>query len=118
MLTNLGALEATLESPPEDMPYPILKFRRPNDSTPIAHSPSRAQRWYLPIRRLLDFSLALVLTLLAIPVVVLAALVVRLTSRGPAFYTQTRTGKGGATFTIFKIRTMLHNCESLTGPRW
>ena len=52
------------------------------------------------------------------PLIALAALVVKLTSRGPAFYTQTRVGRDGQPFTIYKIRTMIHNCESLTGPRW
>jgi lipopolysaccharide/colanic/teichoic acid biosynthesis glycosyltransferase len=48
----------------------------------------------------------------------LSALLVRLTSRGPAFYTQTRVGLNGRLFAILKLRTMMHNCESLTGPRW
>jgi lipopolysaccharide/colanic/teichoic acid biosynthesis glycosyltransferase len=52
------------------------------------------------------------------PVIALTALLVRATSRGPAFYTQTRVGRNGRLFTIFKIRTMIHECESLTGPRW
>jgi lipopolysaccharide/colanic/teichoic acid biosynthesis glycosyltransferase len=51
-------------------------------------------------------------------VIVLSALLVKLTSKGPAFYTQTRVGRNGRLFTIYKIRTMIHNCESLTGPRW
>jgi lipopolysaccharide/colanic/teichoic acid biosynthesis glycosyltransferase len=56
--------------------------------------------------------------LAAAPVIVVTALLVKMTSRGPAFYTQTRLGLGGRLFTIYKIRTMIHNCESLTGPRW
>ncbi len=52
------------------------------------------------------------------PLIFLAALAVRLTSRGPAFYTQTRVGKNGRLFTIWKIRSMIDNCESLTGARW
>ena len=59
--------------------------------------------------------------LLAIPaasLVALIALIVKLSSRGPAFYTQTRVGKNGRLFTIYKIRTMIDKCESLTGPRW
>jgi lipopolysaccharide/colanic/teichoic acid biosynthesis glycosyltransferase len=65
-----------------------------------------------------DFVLAALLCVPALPVVALAALAVKLTSRGPAFYTQTRVGRRGRLFTIYKLRSMIHNCESLTGPRW
>lgn len=121
MLTKLDALEAPTEAPTKETAHSILKFRRSSqDGSAERAVPllTRAQRFYLPIRRLLDFALALLLTLLALPVVLLAAFAVRLTSRGPAFYMQTRTGKNGKQFTIFKIRTMVDNCESLTGPRW
>jgi lipopolysaccharide/colanic/teichoic acid biosynthesis glycosyltransferase len=110
MLTNLDELDIAAE---ESAP-PVLKFRRPTqDAAPP--SPSRA---YLKVRRLVDFTLALGLTLIALPIVMLAALAVKLTSRGRAFYKQTRVGRGGEPFTIYKIRTMVHKCESLTGPRW
>jgi lipopolysaccharide/colanic/teichoic acid biosynthesis glycosyltransferase len=121
MLTNPDALETPTEAPSKETAKAILEFRRPNQDAPAERSApalTQAQRFYLPIRRCLDFSAGLLLTLVALPVVLLAALAVRLTSRGPAFYTQTRTGKNGKPFTIFKIRTMIHNCESLTGPRW
>lgn len=111
MPTNLEQLAPSVETA-----SPILSFRRPGrDDSPEF---TRAQRLYMPVRRVLDFSCAFALTLLALPIVLAAALVVRLTSRGPAFYTQTRTGRDGKPFTIFKIRSMIHNCESLTGPRW
>src|SRR5206468_4326259 len=45
-------------------------------------------------------------------------ILVKLTSRGPAFYSQTRLGLRGKPFTIYKIRTMIHNCESRSGARW
>jgi lipopolysaccharide/colanic/teichoic acid biosynthesis glycosyltransferase len=48
----------------------------------------------------------------------LAGLFIRATSRGPAIYVQTRLGRGGKPFRIYKLRTMIDNCESLTGPRW
>jgi lipopolysaccharide/colanic/teichoic acid biosynthesis glycosyltransferase len=75
-------------------------------------------RWYLRWKGASDFLVALLLAAPAFAVVAVAALLVRLTSRGPAFYAQTRVGKNGRPFRILKIRTMIHNCESLTGPRW
>jgi lipopolysaccharide/colanic/teichoic acid biosynthesis glycosyltransferase len=62
--------------------------------------------------------LALLLLVPAAPVILIAAAVIRLTSHGPAFYTQTRLGRHGRPYRIFKLRTMYHNCEALTGPRW
>src|SRR5271166_1072391 len=56
--------------------------------------------------------------ILAAPVILLTMLVVKLTSAGPAFYTQTRLGRNGKPFTIYKLRTMTHNAESLTGAQW
>jgi lipopolysaccharide/colanic/teichoic acid biosynthesis glycosyltransferase len=69
-------------------------------------------------KAVLEFAAALVLLVLAAPVIAGLGLLVKLTSRGPIFYTQTRLGRHGRLFTIFKIRTMVHDCESLTGPRW
>jgi lipopolysaccharide/colanic/teichoic acid biosynthesis glycosyltransferase len=72
----------------------------------------------LRLKGVIDMLAATMLLLLTAPVILVTALLVRATSRGPAFYTQTRVGRDGRLFTIFKIRTMVHNCESLTGPRW
>jgi lipopolysaccharide/colanic/teichoic acid biosynthesis glycosyltransferase len=51
-------------------------------------------------------------------VVLVSALLVRLTSPGPAFYRQTRVGIRGRQFTICKLRTMVHDCERDSGPTW
>jgi lipopolysaccharide/colanic/teichoic acid biosynthesis glycosyltransferase len=66
----------------------------------------------------LDRILAVVLLVLSAPVLLAAMALVRLTSRGPAIYTQTRLGQFGKVFTIYKVRTMCQDAESLTGPRW
>jgi lipopolysaccharide/colanic/teichoic acid biosynthesis glycosyltransferase len=50
--------------------------------------------------------------------VLLAALAVKLNSRGPVFYSQVRLGRGGQPYRIYKIRTMYHECESKSGARW
>ena len=55
---------------------------------------------------------------LAAPLILLAMALVKLTSRGPAIYRQVRAGLGGRPFTIYKIRTMAHDCEARTGPVW
>ena len=65
-----------------------------------------------------DLVLAAGLLVLTLPMTLGCVLLVRLTSGGPAVYTQTRVGRGGRVFTLYKIRTMYHDCESLTGPRW
>jgi lipopolysaccharide/colanic/teichoic acid biosynthesis glycosyltransferase len=67
---------------------------------------------------LIDFVCALILFVLTAPLVVLIALLVKVTSRGPAFYTQTRAGLNGRPYTLYKIRTMRHNCERHSGPCW
>ncbi len=120
MPTNVDALNAPAAPAAGTTDGRNRKSRRdPGDSPPpTAPGPTAAQRCYGPVRRALDVAAALGLLLVASPVMLLAALAVRLTSRGPAFYTQVRTGRGGRPFVIYKIRTMIDNCESLTGPRW
>jgi lipopolysaccharide/colanic/teichoic acid biosynthesis glycosyltransferase len=95
-----------------------LRLRRERPAAGRAPSIRPPATWYSSVKTAGDFALALVLTVVALPVMGACALAVKLSSRGPAFYTQTRVGLGGKLFTIYKLRTMIHNCESLTGPRW
>jgi lipopolysaccharide/colanic/teichoic acid biosynthesis glycosyltransferase len=74
--------------------------------------------WYACCKPVLDGGLALVLLVAAAPVILVCWLLVRLTSRGPGLYSQTRVGLRGRVYTIYKIRTMYDRCESRTGPRW
>ena len=68
-----------------------------------------------PIRRLIDAVLAAVALLVVSPVLIGTALLVKTTSRGPALYKQTRVGRSGRSFTMFKFRSMTHNTEN-AGP--
>ena len=103
---------------PEGAAPAVLRLRRQrpaHDRPPVR--PLR-HRWYHSCKHAADFALALALSAFALPMVALAALLVKLTSRGPALYTQTRVGQEGRLFRIYKLRTMVHDCEALTGPRW
>ncbi len=84
----------------------------------LPHTPAAPRFWYERVKRALDFILALIALILAAPMILLAALAIKLTSRGPVFYSQTRAGKNGRPYTIYKLRTMVHNCEGATGARW
>ena len=74
--------------------------------------------WYRPVKSLIDFVLALLLLVILAPVIVVAAILVRLTSSGPAFYLQTRVGKDGRLFKIIKLRSMRQDAEAATGAIW
>jgi lipopolysaccharide/colanic/teichoic acid biosynthesis glycosyltransferase len=63
------------------------------------------------VRRTLDLVIAGAVSALTAPVVALLAVAVRLESPGHPIYTQTRVGKDGGLFEIYKLRTMVHGAE-------
>ncbi|HEX8983957.1 MAG TPA: sugar transferase [Bryobacteraceae bacterium] len=75
------------------------------------HSSVSRQAIYSP-------AIALVATLLTLPVMLAAALAVRLTSRGPVLFRQTRVGLNGSVFTLYKFRSMFADAEAKTGAVW
>ncbi|HEX9106379.1 MAG TPA: TIGR03013 family XrtA/PEP-CTERM system glycosyltransferase [Longimicrobiales bacterium] len=68
-------------------------------------------------KRLADVVLSLVGLVLALPVLLLSALLIKLESRGPVFYRQTRVGLRGADFEVVKFRSMREDAER-DGPAW
>jgi Undecaprenyl-phosphate glucose phosphotransferase len=70
------------------------------------------------VKRAIDIMISSVaLLVLGLPIAVIAALV-RLTSRGPAFFRQERMGLDGKSFSIVKFRSMHDEAEKETGPVW
>ena len=61
---------------------------------------------YEPVKRTFDFFAGLVLLLIATPIILLAALLIRLETKGSPFFIQTRLGKNGRPFKIVKLRGM------------
>jgi sugar transferase (PEP-CTERM system associated) len=62
--------------------------------------------------------LSLCITAIFTPVMLVVALLVKLTSRGPVFHRQQRVGLNDAPFTVYKFRSMYINAEAGTGPVW
>lgn len=68
------------------------------------------------VKRALDVAIAAALLVVLAPLVAALALLVRLTSSGPALYTQERMGLDGRRFRMWKLRTMRLDAEDSSGP--
>ena len=109
------------------------ELRRVADATEIAiREPSRGEEAF---ERVFNSCLALVALIIATPLWIAVAILVKITSPGPVLYSQTRVGIdrrrgsqrndprrkhdiGGKPFTIYKFRTMRVDAERHTGPVW
>ena len=65
-------------------------------------------------KRVFDFGLAVVALVVAMPLLLVIALLVRLSGPGPVLYRQVRSGEGGRLFVILKFRTMVEDAETGT----
>jgi lipopolysaccharide/colanic/teichoic acid biosynthesis glycosyltransferase len=65
------------------------------------------------VSRVLDAVLAAALLVVTSPLLVVAAVAIRLESRGPVFYRQLRVGRDGEQFELWKLRTMVRGAETM-----
>jgi lipopolysaccharide/colanic/teichoic acid biosynthesis glycosyltransferase len=66
------------------------------------------------LRLPIDVTLALMGTVLLLPLLLIVALLVRIDSPGPALFSHTRIGRHGRPFKVFKFRTMVVNSEHMS----
>jgi exopolysaccharide biosynthesis polyprenyl glycosylphosphotransferase len=72
----------------------------------------------VPLKRVLDLAASALILCLALPVLLCTAIAVRFESAGPILYRQTRVGRHGERFNIYKFRTMRVDAEDVAGPQW
>jgi sugar transferase (PEP-CTERM system associated) len=78
----------------------------------------RRSSTFIVIRRAISIVISLIGLILSLPLLPFIVLAIRLDSKGPVFYTQTRVGKNGHLFNVVKFRTMRQDAEAENGPQW
>jgi lipopolysaccharide/colanic/teichoic acid biosynthesis glycosyltransferase len=103
--------------------HDALETEMPPSMIPAPHIPTSASAdpampplyvW----QRCFDLMVAVPAMIAAFPVILMAGLLVKLTSQGTIFYSQIRAGANGRPFRILKLRTMRMNCEAESGACW
>jgi lipopolysaccharide/colanic/teichoic acid biosynthesis glycosyltransferase len=95
-------------------PWPEIDWLNPDTAVELP----MPNGWYFAMKPSFDFMMAALIAIPAIPLIGLCYVIIKLTSSGPGFYTQTRSGLRGRPYQIIKLRTMGHNCEASTGIQW
>lgn len=68
------------------------------------------------LKRSLDLVVAIIATIILLPVMFVTAIAVKLDSHGPALYAQVRVGRNGKLFKVHKFRSMRQDAEAISGP--
>src|SRR5207248_3326074 len=74
--------------------------------------------WSVTLQNIYAFLIALVGILLALPIMLVVAILVRGSSPGPVLFRQKRTGRLGVPFMVYKFRSMFQDAEAGTGAVW
>jgi exopolysaccharide biosynthesis polyprenyl glycosylphosphotransferase len=80
--------------------FPLLSF----STTPTNEA-------LMILKRIMDICVASVVAILTLPLTILSAILIRLTSPGPVFFKQERCGLNRRPFTMYKLRSMVDNAE-------
>ncbi|OQX88729.1 hypothetical protein B6D60_01400 [candidate division KSB1 bacterium 4484_87] len=80
--------------------FPLLEFET-----------FHASEWQLFIKRIMDIVISLIMLILLSPIFLITAIAIKLESKGPVFFKQTRSGLNGRKFTLYKFRSMIVGAE-------
>jgi exopolysaccharide biosynthesis polyprenyl glycosylphosphotransferase len=78
----------------------------------------RLDGWWRIIKRLFDITCSLLALIILSPLLILTALLIKLTSPGPIFYSHERVGRDGQVFKLYKFRSMRTNAETTENRFW
>lgn len=88
------------------------------DMTEPAPSARRTCARYFAVKSVVDPAVTALLMIVALPLMALVSLAILVCDGRPVLYRQTRVGKNGRVFRIWKFRTMCRHAESVTGAVW
>jgi len=92
------------------------RIERVEDIPLVRLTGNRTRPLFMAIKRCFDIMFSIAMLVVTTPLLLLAALVIKVTSRGPVFFRQERVGSGGRAFCIYKLRSMVIDAERWTGP--
>ena len=75
-------------------------------------------RWQAVIKRISDIAVAIFVLVPFMPLWIVVAVLIKITSKGPAIFAQERIGKNGKPFILYKFRSMFIDAEKRGGPQW
>ena len=75
-------------------------------------------KWNDLLKRILDLTVGVIGLVVSLPLMILVGIIIRLDSRGPIVYRQTRVGRMGHLFEVLKFRSMRVDAEEGTGAKW
>jgi lipopolysaccharide/colanic/teichoic acid biosynthesis glycosyltransferase len=96
--------------PMEEQYIPIIDWQEECGTLAI---PVSSHSFFFLMKRVMDIVLAVFLVIVLFPFLILIALVIKLTSPGPAFFVQERIGKDGGVFRMYKFRTMVNGSHKI-----
>ncbi len=80
--------------------------------------PQRLSYWQQAVKITMDYTISILVLLLFSPIWIIVGIVIKVDSKGNVFYTQSRVGKGGKVFNLFKFRSMIRDAEKHSGAVW
>lgn len=80
--------------------------------------PQLMPEWEMKVKRIIDYTFAILIFLISLPITIIISIAIKMESKGPIFYKQERSGLNGKPFKVYKFRSMVQDAEKGTGPMW